>query len=391
MLSAALANPSASTLPVNRPDGLFLEALRSAGPLAGRSGTSDLFSGLIGDWDAEVVDHLPGDTDRRQSAEMHFAWVLEGRAVQDLWIAPARHQRLKPDAQPADGNRYGTTLRIYDPTIDAWRVTWWNPVTGAETRLIGRRVGSQIVQTGADPQGRLIRWVFVELRSDRFHWRGERSSDGGRTWTCETEYFARRRGTPPEGAAEPRAESRVSWDWTDRSGFETLRLVRNPAGTTAEGNVVVVLEGMPVSVEYRVEHDASWRFREARIETGRPGYARTVHIHRNQSGRWTIDGALRSDLEGCEDLDLAATPYTNTPALASRPLAPGESRRLRVAWVQVPALEIRSVEQEYTRLDSGGSSGTARYRYRNLESGFTAELSVDAHGLVINYGPWVRR
>jgi hypothetical protein len=197
MLTAALANSSPSVLPICGRDALFLEALRSAGPLAGSGGTSDLYSGLIGDWEAEVVDHLPGGSDRRQSAEMHFAWVLEGRAMQDLWIAPARHQRGKPDAPSADGNRYGTTLRVYDPKIDAWRMTWWNPVTGVETRLIGRRVGSQIVQTGADAEGRLIRWVFVELRHDRFHWRGEHSSDGGRTWICDTEYFGRRRVTPP--------------------------------------------------------------------------------------------------------------------------------------------------------------------------------------------------
>jgi hypothetical protein len=196
MLTAAWANPSPS-------DAVFLEALRSPGPAASSGSTSDLYSGLIGDWDAEVVDHLPGGVDRRQSAEMHFAWVLEGRAVQDLWIAPARHQRSKPDTQSVDGNRYGTTLRVYDPTIGAWRITWWNPVTGVETRLIGRRVGSQIVQTGADSEGRLIRWLFVELQSDRFHWSGEHSSDGGHSWICDTEYFARRRVTPV-----PTAESR---------------------------------------------------------------------------------------------------------------------------------------------------------------------------------------
>jgi hypothetical protein len=191
-------------LPVGGGDAQFLEALRSAGPRVSRGETSDLFSGLIGDWQAEVVDHLPGGTDRRQSAEIHFAWVLEGRAVQDLWIAPARPQRQKPDAEPADGNRYGTTLRVYDPRIDAWRIAWSNPITGVETRLIGRRVGSQIVQTGADAEGRFIRWVFVELSRDRFHWRGEHSSDGGRTWTCDTEYFARR-VTPPGEAAPPDA------------------------------------------------------------------------------------------------------------------------------------------------------------------------------------------
>ena len=372
-------------------DSVFLEALRAAGPLAnGKS--SDLYAALIGDWDAEVVDHLSGGVDRRQSAEMHFAWVLEGRAVQDLWISPARKDRGKPGSRSGDDDRYGTTLRVYDPQSDTWRMTWWNPVSGVETRLVGRRVGSQIVQTGADADGNLIRWVFVEFDHDRFHWRGEKSADGGLTWTCVTEYFARRQVTPAAGRVDAISERRAAWIRTDRPGLETLRLVRSALGTRAEGIVLTVADGASVSTRYRVEHDAAWRFREARIEIEGAGSRRAVELRRDDGGRWSVDGKRRPDLDGCEDFDLAATPYTNTPPLASRPLAPGESRQVRVAWMQVPGLDVRAVDQEYTRLAASGSDGrVARYRYRNLDSGFTGELSVDADGLVIEYGPWARR
>jgi hypothetical protein len=185
--------------------GAFHEVLGAPGPAEDRSATRDLYGALIGSWRGEVVDHVEGGEDRRQSAEFHFAWVLEGRAVQDLWIVPARSERGA--GAVAAGNRYGTTLRVYDPRIDAWRITWINPVTGTETRLVGRRVGSQVVQTGSDADGRLVRWVFVEIRADAFYWRGEGSADGGRTWTCETEFFARRvpeaHGSPPRPGAEP--------------------------------------------------------------------------------------------------------------------------------------------------------------------------------------------
>lgn len=179
----------------------FAEALLDPGtaPLAGSN--ADLYDPLLGDWDAEVIDHLPGEPPRRQSAEMHFARVLEGRAIQDLWIAPARGERA---GAPRPGNRCGTTLRVYDPALDAWRITWWNPVSGVESRLWGRRAGSQIVQTGSDAEGRLVRWVFVEVGPDRFHWKGERSGDGGLTWTCEAEFRARRRGAPPLTTPSPR-------------------------------------------------------------------------------------------------------------------------------------------------------------------------------------------
>lgn len=368
---------------------LFVDALRAAPPAAGRGGSSDMFTPLIGDWDGEVVDHLPGGITRRQSAEIHFAWVLEGRAIQDVWIVPARDDRPKSDPSPSDGNRYGTTLRVYDPDRDAWGITWLNPVTRVETRLVGRRVGAEIVQTGTDADGRLIRWVFVDLRRDRFHWRGERSADGGRTWITETEYLARRLVSSPDQAADDaNSQRRVAWAWTDRPGLEALRLVRRGTGTTADGSVLVFLDGAPVSVRYTMEHDAAWHFRRARIETDRAGSTRVIDI-RLQNRTWSVDGTVRADLEGCEDLDVAVTPYTNTPPLVAHPLAPGATRRLRVAWVQVPGFDIQPVEQEYTRLGSTG--GVVRYRYRNLHNGFTGELTLGADGLVVEYGPWSRR
>ena len=45
------------------------------------------------------------------SCEVHFGWALQGRAIQDVWIVPAREGRAE-----GEGDRmYGTTLRIYDP------------------------------------------------------------------------------------------------------------------------------------------------------------------------------------------------------------------------------------------------------------------------------------
>lgn len=167
----------------------FCAALAAPSSAPSSTEVPDLYGWLIGAWDAEVVDHLPAGTDRRQSAEMHFAWVLEGRAVQDVWIAPARGERSGP---PGAGNRYGATLRWWDASIAAWRVAWTSPASGAENRLVARQVGPDVVQTGADAAGRLIRWIFTDIRADRFHWRGEASLDGG-TWICETEFFARRR------------------------------------------------------------------------------------------------------------------------------------------------------------------------------------------------------
>jgi hypothetical protein len=117
--------------------------------------------------------------------------VLEGRAIQDVWVVPPRGQQRQGDAAP-NSNVYGTTLRVYDPRIDAWHVQWTDPVTQSYLSMIGRRVGGGIVPFGKSPDGNLIRWSFSEITQESFRWRGEVSVDSGATLGLDVEFLARR-------------------------------------------------------------------------------------------------------------------------------------------------------------------------------------------------------
>ena len=78
---------------------------------------------------------------------------------------------------PGAGNWYGTTLRIYDPHLDAWHILWSDPATGFSSRQVARARGRDIVQEGPDPRGGKMRWTFNEIDTDSFHWMAEHSVD----------------------------------------------------------------------------------------------------------------------------------------------------------------------------------------------------------------------
>ena len=69
---------------------LFLTALGSDGPPADRPKGMDLYGWLIGSWDLDTIRHLDDGTIQKCAGECHFGWVLEGRAIQDIWIRPKR-------------------------------------------------------------------------------------------------------------------------------------------------------------------------------------------------------------------------------------------------------------------------------------------------------------
>jgi hypothetical protein len=173
----------------------FLDALGADGSAADRAGKMDLYGWLVGSWDLDVTQFAEDGAGRRRKGEWHFGWALEGRAIQDVWIVPPRGGLRGGDAA-AKVNSYGTTMRVYDPRIDAWQIQWTDPVTQNFLHMIGRKQGDEIVQLGTRPDGNLIRWRFSEITPDSFRWRGEVSADAGATWRLNVEFSARRVGSP---------------------------------------------------------------------------------------------------------------------------------------------------------------------------------------------------
>ena len=156
----------------------FNDALHATGPAADRAQQMGLYGWLIGDWEMDAVVYADNGSVHRQHGEIHFAWVLEGRAIQDVWILP--------------GFFYGTTLRIYDPTLDAWHILWNDPLKQYHTRQLGRAHGANIVQEGTTDTGTPVRWSFTDITPDSFRWLAERSLDGGATWRVQADFQARR-------------------------------------------------------------------------------------------------------------------------------------------------------------------------------------------------------
>jgi hypothetical protein len=151
---------------------------------------ADAYGWLIGSWDLDVA-YFVTEPVTRMKGEVHFAWVLDGRAVQDVWIMPRISDRASGAAIPI--NTFGTTLRIWDPSIQAWRVTWINPPSGRRDELIGRRSGNEIVQIGTHSDGTPIRWTFSEITPKSFRWTGDALQSDGTTWKLEAEFLARRK------------------------------------------------------------------------------------------------------------------------------------------------------------------------------------------------------
>ena len=167
----------------------MIDRLAADGPSPELAGQLDLFGRFTGIWDLEWRGRGLDGSPVVVPGELSFGWILDGRAIQDVWRVPL---------DPADRTRmrafHGTTIRFFDPAIAAWRSTWIDPLNGRVRRFIGHVKHGVIVLVGEDPDPR-ERWTFRDITPESFLWRGEVSVDGGATWVVDEQMYARRRQT----------------------------------------------------------------------------------------------------------------------------------------------------------------------------------------------------
>jgi hypothetical protein len=165
----------------------LIAALIASAPAPELSEKADLFGRLVGSWEVDLISHRPDPIlPKYVECEWHFGWVLGGRAIQDVWIAPKRTLRIH------GAGEWGTMIRFYDESIDAWRCTWHGPRRGVVRSFLARAGDDGIVLEGVFDDEGPLRWIFSEITHDSFKWRAVVSSDNWTTENLIQEMFARR-------------------------------------------------------------------------------------------------------------------------------------------------------------------------------------------------------
>ena len=160
-------------------------------------------------------------------------------------------------------------------------------------------------------------------------------------------------------------EREVMWTPWEGSGLEHLRLVTSGSGVVANGLVIGLEAGRPFRIGYEIRCDGRWRVQEVRA--GAPDLGRPVFdLLADGEGRWKRRGGEPvPELDGCIDVDISATPFTNTLPIRRLGLEPGESEKLTVTYVRVPELLVGPERQRYgcwRRKLTAGSTASKRCR-----------------------------
>lgn len=168
------------------------------------------------------------------------------------------------------------------------------------------------------------------------------------------------------------------------SGREYYSLENCITSTTSRGSrIVSVIIGKYAEaiykIEYLIETNSNWQTTSVELKAWSENKFREINFKSDGMGTWTTHGKAVSDLNGCIDIDISLTPFTNTLPINRLQLQQNDSQEIKVIYFDILNDVIRSATQRYTRLSK------AKYRFENVPNDFEAELEVDEYGFVIDY------
>lgn len=181
----------------------------------------------------------------------------------------------------------------------------------------------------------------------------------------------------PLSAAHDPGGHVVRWTTWDGAHLDTTTVRWENEGYTVTG--VLTRE----RVEYVLRLSATWQVRQFILfrDLDEPD----LWLATDGAGRWgEMNGAHRTELDGCYDVELACTPFTATVPIRRLPLLVGHTAEVPVISVDTETLQTEVVLRRYTRVDS--------HRWRmERDGGSAVEFDVDEFGVALDYPDEFRR
>jgi hypothetical protein len=151
---------------------------------------------LIGCWRVEGESMTPeGAWQENLPADWRWRYILDGFAIEDEYIAPARGT----PPTPGQGSR-GVNIRMYDPRAGHWNMAWVSDGIDPVATFTANMQEDKLVMEGVYKDRFPTRNVFFAITPDRFRWKKELLVPGaegeGERWIEVARLEARRARCP---------------------------------------------------------------------------------------------------------------------------------------------------------------------------------------------------
>jgi hypothetical protein len=171
----------------------------------------------------------------------------------------------------------------------------------------------------------------------------------------------------------------IMWRRIDVVGMEVCAVCQAGTNATISGTALYADGETPTRLEYSVTCTANWECSAAQVDRWVGADRMKIDLRRLADGTWAANGDNVDGVKDLLDIDLGFTPATNTNAIKRLNLSVGECSEFTAVWLDDETWTFKPLKQRYERISD------FIYKYVSVDSGYQAELTVNAFGIVREY------
>jgi uncharacterized protein len=169
--------------------------------------------------------------------------------------------------------------------------------------------------------------------------------------------------------------------WTGREYYslENCLVDETESGVEITSVIVGAYQNMIYRVDYTLKTTKTWETIFLKVDTQHRNQRQHLTFQANGKGNWIVNGQAEQKLDGCFDVDIPLTPFTNSLPINRLKLTHDQEQQIKVIYCDLLYNNVTAVTQKYVRLSE------TIYHYQNVPNDFEAKIEVDQYGFVVDY------
>jgi len=174
-------------------------------------------------------------------------------------------------------------------------------------------------------------------------------------------------------------QKNILWTGIEYNSLENCILTITDKGSEVNSSIIGTHANEIYKIEYRIRTNQHWETTFFEIKSQLYNAVEIIDFRKEGKESWYVNGQTDEKLNGCIDIDISLTPFTNTLPINRLRLSENQDEQIKVLYVDVLGRKMMPVLQKYTKLSP------TDYKYENVPNDFESVISVDDLGLVVKY------
>lgn len=180
-------------------------------------------------------------------------------------------------------------------------------------------------------------------------------------------------------------QTKLIWEGIEYNSVETCFIESTVQAVNIYSTIVGSYREKNYNLIYRIKTNTAWETVSVDIDFRCNETEQIFTFESDAKGKWFSNGKQLDQFNGCIDVDIPLTPFTNTLPIKRLRMEEHSPQKIKVLYIDLLDNQITALNQLYEK------RSVLLYHYENIPNDFEADIEVDENGFVLYYPSLFKR